>query len=634
VLQLWRAASGDAAVVRSQRDAERIAAKSASELPQLELTVMLPVFAEGMRRMDLYNRVPAAAADATRQVAQELEEDATRSFHVAAAIVFALIVLALALTVAVSRSIARPLRGLAARAARVSAGDVADVRVRERGPRELRNVSSTLGEVVTNVRLVEEQLGALAAGRVGDPVLARPVPGRLGSFLHAAVARLSQSIAERERLARQLAFEASHDPLTGLPNHNRALDSLRHALARAARDGRGVAVLILDLDGFKRVNNQHGHHGGDRMLHVVGRRLAAQVRAGDVVARLAGDEFALIVEGIENPDEVADFARRLIAAVEAPVPLGGALTRVTASVGVAIDLDGGDDADRLLREASHAVARAKTDGGGRVAFFDTVMYAEQLRRAEIEAQLRVALERDELVLHFQPVVRPSLHAVGAEALVRWERDGALVPPNEFIPVAEASDLIIDIGRVVLRRACEQLARWSDDPRLRTLHVAVNLSPRHLSNLTVVDDVRRALEATGVEASRLVVEITETALVDDPVLAAEHLSEIRSLGVRTALDDFGTGYTSLAHLRRLPVDIIKVDRSLVVAGAEDTADARVLGLVVGTAHALGMQVVAEGIETAAQCDLVASLGCDELQGYLVSRPVPAGEFERLDLPVAA
>jgi diguanylate cyclase (GGDEF)-like protein len=617
----WRATERATASVRTQAYAEHVAALAPSELPRPDLAAIAPLFSGAMARMDRYDDLTVTSAAVARATAAALRHTATDHMRVASALAVALIAAALALAFAIARSIGRPLTALADHAAALSTGDLSLPAPAPRGPRELVEVSATLGEVVENLRLVEAQVGALAVARVDDPILDRPVPGRLGSLLHDSVIGLSQSISDREQLARRLAFEASHDPLTGLRNRATAAQSLRESIARSRRDGRGVAVLLIDLDGLKRVNDTYGRDTGDAVVRATATRLCEQVREGDVVARIGGDEFAVLVEGLESGDDVAELAHRLVRVVAEPVVLGLAVSRVGASVGVAMDLDGDSDAESLLRDAGLAAGRAKTDGGGRAAWFDAAMYSELVHRAEVERELRAGLDHGELVLHFQPVVAPGLRPVGAEALIRWERDGGLVFPGDFIPAAEASDLIIDVGRFVLHEACRRLVRWGRDASTDDLEVAVNLSGRHLLSLTVVDDVRDALEATGADPARLVIEITETVVVDNLVLAGEHLDRLRALGVRIAIDDFGTGYTSLAHLRRLPADVIKLDRSLVVAAADEPADARVLELVVGTAHALGMTVVAEGIETDHQLELARRVGCDQLQGYLLARPGP-------------
>jgi diguanylate cyclase (GGDEF)-like protein len=621
----WEAAANSSAAMLAQREAVRIGALAPAQVPSLPITAIAPAIRAGMSRMDDYNNVALAVAAAARTEAAHTRTVATRNRNSAIAFAAALILAAIALAFAISRTISRPLRALARAAGRVSAGDLAAPLPPPGGPRELAAVRATLGEVVDNLRLVESQVDALAAERLADPVLDNPVPGRLGTLLHESVGALSRSISERERLTLQVQYDAMHDALTGLPNRTSALEALRQSIARSRRDGRGTAVLAIDLDGFKRVNDTHGHDAGDVVLQTMAERMRALVREGDVVARLGGDEFAILLEGVIEPRDVFELARRLVDCLSEPVVIGVAVTRVGASVGVALGLDAFAVAEDLLRGASLALDRAKQDGGNRVASFDQQMFSELVRRAEVEERLRDAIASNELELHYQPVVTTDLRAVGAEALVRWRRDGHLVMPDEFIPVAEASDLVIDLGRWVLRAACDQLRRWTSDPARVHAHVAVNLSRRHLLSLTVVDDVRAALESAGVEPAKLVIEITETALVDNFALAADHLDRLRELGVRIAIDDFGTGYTSLAHLRRLPADIIKLDRSLVLA-AQEPADARVLALIAGAAHALGMQVVAEGIETAEQLELMRSLGVEMVQGFLISRPLPAFDLD--------
>ncbi|MCU1430378.1 MAG: Diguanylate cyclase protein [Actinomycetia bacterium] len=634
VRRLWHKAIVDPRSVRSQRESLRFAAFAPSQLPALSILAIVPLFRDGMARMDLYDATAAQAADDARTLARQLHRDANQHLRAATTTVVGLILAALALAAIVASSISRPLRALAANAGRVSAGDLSGPAPTRRGPRELVEVSTTLTEAVDNLRLVESQFAALATGELTDPILEKPVAGRLGSLLHDSVARLSHSMSEHERLSEQLAFDATHDPLTGFPNRASVLNAIRQATARGLRSGSGVGVLVANLDGFKLVNDTHGHAAGDLMLCAIAERIRRFVRDGDVVARIDGDEFAVCVEGVVDPSEVVELAERLVAIVAEPVAIGAAVSRVGASIGVAFGLDGGVEPETLLRDAGLASGRAKRDGGGRVAAFDSAMFSEIVRRAAVEQQLRVAVVQDELVLHYQPVVNGALEVVGAEVLLRWHHpDGELVYPNDFIEVAEASDLIIDIGRWVLRAACTQLARWHNDPDLTSLHMAVNLSGRHLLSLTVVDDVLDALHDAGADPTHLVIEITETVIVENFVLAAQHLDRLRALGVKIAIDDFGTGYTSLAHLRRLPADTIKIDRSLVLA-AEQPADARVLELVVGAAHALGMNVVAEGIETVEQLTLVRSLGCDEIQGYLTGRPGPEDAFRAAARPQMA
>jgi diguanylate cyclase (GGDEF)-like protein len=597
---------------------DRFAAMAPSEVPVVAFPDVVAIFVQGMRDLDLHDDLATAAARATIRDARVLHQHALRDRQVAVGSVLAVVAAALALTGLISRSIAVPLRELTARARRVTGGDLADEAPPSSGPRELVEVSTTIEELVDNLRVVESQVGALAAGALGDPILEVPVPGRLGTFLHDSVLRLSRSMTDREVLARRLEHDAGHDALTGLLNRGALVAAIGVALADAAGP---VAVVKVDLDGFKPVNETHGHATGDRLLRVTAERLQSHTGPGCEVARIGGDEFAVLLTGIAGPEEAARLATEAVGHLAAPVRVGAVVTQVRASAGVAV-AEPGLDAEGLLRHADLAATAAKSAGGGGVCRFDAAMLAEVRDRADVEGRLRTALDQGELVLHFQPVVDGELRPVGAEALVRWRQpDGTLVQPCRFIPVAEASDLIIDLGRWVLREACSVLALWGADPRREHLRLAVNLSGRHVLSLTVVDDVRSALEAAGVDPSRLSIEVTETVVLSDLALATDHLSRLRQLGVSISIDDFGTGYTSLAHLRQLPVDVLKIDRSLVVDAAEREADARIVELVVGAAHASGMRVVAEGIETAAQLEVLRASGCDCFQGYLIARPGP-------------
>jgi diguanylate cyclase (GGDEF)-like protein len=559
------------------------------------------------------------------QTAQRDRASALWTLRLALGSTVLLVVLTLLLTALMARLVVRPLRRLRDHAQRVSTGALGDLPVLPAGPRELREVETTFAEVVANVRTVEAQVAALAGGEPDDAVLRQPVPGRLGALLHDSVERLSRSMAEREEMAAALAYEARHDALTGLPNRTAAAEELTRALARAQRGGHPVAVLYIDLDGFKHVNDNLGHNAGDAVLGGTAARLAACIRTGDFAARIGGDEFLVITEQAASPEEVVELGNRVVAELSEPLTIGVGVTRVGASVGVAIARDGETDGERLLGDADVAAYQAKASGRGRVEVFGEELRIELARHTEIDNALREALDRDELELFFQPVVDPVGHVGGAEALLRWHRPGhGLVPPGDFIPVAEASDLIIDIGRWVLDRACGQLAIWAQDPALDHLTMAVNLSGRHLLNLTVVDDVQSALTRHGVAPERLTVEITETTMLTDVPLVHEHLDSLRRLGVRVAIDDFGTGYTSLAHLRSLPVDVLKIDRSMIM-NSDKQPDAHVLSLLVETAHALGLRLVAEGVETPQQFSHVRDLGCQSIQGFLFSRPVPADEF---------
>lgn len=620
----WRQALGSDAAAVLDTEANRYAALAPSEIPALDFDGLIRLFAEGMRHLDAVNAIAEQAAAETVEEAEALHERAERELRVAVAAVLAVALLSVGVTALTSRSIAGPIRSVALRAGRVTAGDLGDGIPGRHGFRELSEVSTAFEELVENLRVVEAQVAALAAGVVDDPVLEVPVPGRLGTLLHDSVQRLSRSISERELLAHRLEHDATHDPLTGAANRASFLDALGLALIGRTTD---LAVLKLDLDGFKAVNETHGHDAGDRVLRVTVERLRADIGPDGLVARIGGDEFGVILTGAAAGDAEA-VAARLSAHVAAPMSVGAIVLQVRASAGVAV-ADGTTDARGLFRQVRLAARAAKCSGGGGIARFDAAMLAEVERQTDIEHRLRHAIVDGELLLHFQPVVDEHLRTVSVEALVRWRSsDGALVPPGDFIPVAEASDLVLDLGRWVLDEACRVLAGWRDDPSRRHLRLSVNLSGRHVMSMNVVDDVRAALHRFGVPPDRLAIEVTETVLLSDLAVATEHLGRLRELGVHIAVDDFGTGYTSLAHLRQLPVDLIKIDRSLVVAAAERAADARIVELVVGAAHASGMAVIAEGVETNQQMAAIRLAGCDYVQGFLTGRPgpepVPAGQ----------
>jgi diguanylate cyclase (GGDEF)-like protein len=620
----WRAIDDDPGVVANAAWLDQLGDSDAASLPDLTPFDLAGPLGVGLGRMKDISELARFGLGQAHHEAAVLRASAVGRLRLHLAATGMLTLATLAVVALIARSIGRPIQDLAAAAERASTGQLDELVLSRGGPPEVRRVSATLNEVIANLRTVEAQVGALAAGSLEDPVLAEPVPGRLGTLLHASVARLSRAMTDQEDLGKRLEHEATHDPLTQLPNRTAARAALSAALQRARRSGTAVAVLFIDLDGFKQVNDTHGHAVGDRVLSVTAERLSDALRGGDMVARIGGDEFVVIAEQVDDTVAMLELGNRLIAEVSAPITIGAIATRISASIGVALALDGGVDPDALLRDADLAAYRAKLEGRGRVEPFDEALRRDVARRIEVEDGLRHAIAHDELELHFQPVVTPDGVTQSVEALVRWRRpDGELIPPGDFIPVAESSDLIIDLDQWVLHEACRHLASWTDDPALGALTVSVNLSGRHLLNLTVIDDVRAALHATGADPTRLVLEITETVLLADLPMVIEHLRELRTLGVQIAIDDFGTGYTSLTHLRSLPVDVVKIDRSMVIA--EQPIDAHVLKLLVDTVHALGLGLVAEGVETDAQLDRLNALGCDQIQGFLFCRPVPGGEL---------
>ena len=458
----------------------------------------------------------------------------------------------------------------------------------------------------------------------------------LDSFAgHVSMALNDASAMEAMRTAYgEAVHRANHDGLTGLANRSLVSEHLEMVLY----EGRGhdVTVLFVDLDRFKSVNDSFGHTVGDRVLVGVAQSLRACVRPGDLVGRLAGDEFVVVAENLQR-DEARRMAERITRAVSRPLEVGEDREIViTASVGVTVAADG-RDAGEVLRDADVAMYRAKQRGRARIEVFDRAMHTQLLDRVETEQSLRRAIARDELRVHYQPVYRlgqPS--PVGVEALVRWERpDVGMVPPDRFIPLAEEVGLIIPIGLWVLRRACRQVARWrAEDPRLADLRVSVNLSARQFGDASLVASIATVLEATGLPAECLGLEITESVLLDDIDATEATLRALRALGVRLSIDDFGTGYSSLSYLKRFPVDEIKIDRSFTAGLVTDRADLAIVQAIIGLADAMDLEVVAEGVETDEQLTRLAELGCRLAQGYLLAHPTPPDQVIALLPPEEA
>ncbi len=434
---------------------------------------------------------------------------------------------------------------------------------------------------------------------------------------------------ERRGLEQQMAERALRDPLTGLPNRAVFLDRLDLALARAGRLGLSVAVLACDLDRFRAVNESFGHSAGDRLLAAVAARLESSLRPGDTVARMGGDEFAVLGEDLGGAGEAAEITRRVQEAFSSPFPLDGGEVRVTASTGVAVAIGGGDG-DLLLREASAARERARGRGRGRVEVFDDAMRAVAPWHQATEHELRDAIGLGQLRLVYQPIVAlASGEVVGVEALVRWHHPSrGLLGPVDFIPLAEESGLIEDLGRWVLQEACVQATGWQSlGGADRPLLLSVNVSVQQFRDEGWAAEVAGVLAATGMPGSRLVLEITESTLMDDSEVSGMRLQELRDLGVRLAVDDFGTGYSSLAYLRRMPVDFLKIDKSFVDGVTGDAHESALARAVVKLAATLGLAAVAEGIERPEQAEILSTLGCRYGQGLWLGPPMPAGELEK-------
>ncbi len=429
-------------------------------------------------------------------------------------------------------------------------------------------------------------------------------------------------VTEQREAQRALAYSATHDALTGLPNRSLFGDRLGVALAQAERAGDLVAVVFCDLDRFKMVNDSLGHAAGDVMLQVAAERLSAVVRVGDTVARLGGDEFALLCTAVADVDEARAVAERVCAAMREPIPVGERLITSTLSVGVAVTQPGERDVAGLLRDADVAMYQAKDAGRDQVAVFDASLRVTAGERLEFHTALRAAVDRGEITVVYQPVLR--LHGdgqgddvVGLEALARWKRPGfGDVPPTAFIATAEDLGLIHVLGEHVLRTALEALVAWRAESGL-PLVAAVNMSALQLADARCVDMVARVLEEVGLPPSALELEITESVLMLDVEQSLRRLAELRTLGVSVAVDDFGTGYSSLAYLRDLPVDVLKIDRSFTM---HLPADRPMVEFIVELARAIGATTVVEGVETAEQLALIRGIGCDQAQGYFLSHPL--------------
>ncbi len=430
------------------------------------------------------------------------------------------------------------------------------------------------------------------------------------------------------RLFGEVRTQALHDPLTGLPNRALLADRLEHAQARAARDGGRVAVLFLDLDRFKVINDSLGHHVGDELLVGVANRLTSNLRPGDTAGRFGGDEFIVVCDNVADEAEALRLAERLVDSLHEPFTVADHHEPVFlgASVGVALANDDADDPVTLIRDADAAMYQAKERGRSRVEVFDSDMRERAVARLETESDLRRAIERDELRLAYQPFVDVATQRViGAEALVRWDhpRRGE-VAPGEFIGLAEETGLIRPLGRWVMHEAFAQLARWTRAegwPADFTL--SVNLSAHQLGDPDLLDDVTEALAATGVDPALICLEITESALVDDIEAGLETLHRLRAIGVHLSLDDFGTGYSSFSYLHRLPVNVLKIDRSFVSRLGQEARDRAVVAGMIELSHALGLRVVAEGVETPGQLSELGDLSCDVAQGYYFSAPDAPG-----------
>jgi len=436
-------------------------------------------------------------------------------------------------------------------------------------------------------------------------------------------------ISERKQLEASLERQATHDPLTGLPNRTLLFQRIAQAIdgLRSSGTSQTIGVLFIDLDHFKVINDSLGHALGDRLLRAIGERIRTAVRPGDTVARFGGDEFVVLCERLEANEDAAVIAHRVETTLQAPFLIDGHEIHAGVSIGISYTDASESDPAAVLRDADTAMYQAKSDGRGRWVIFDDALRRKAVERQRTETALRQSRHGEDLVIHYQPVVDLRTGTVRAvEALVRWNRNGESVGPDDFVPIAEETGLIVPIGSYVLDTACRQVAEWQQRPGWSGLAVSVNVSARQLQYPGFVSMVGAALESSRLEPNTLSMEITESVLFEDVSQASQRLQELRSLGIRIAVDDFGTGYSSLTYLDRLPVDLVKLDRSFVAGVGTDPTRTAIVTAVVNLALALGLDPVAEGIETEQQRADLYRLGCVYGQGFLIAPPMSAEELE--------
>jgi diguanylate cyclase (GGDEF)-like protein/PAS domain S-box-containing protein len=438
-----------------------------------------------------------------------------------------------------------------------------------------------------------------------------------------------RDISERKRANEIINHMAYHDTLTGLPNRVRFHERVTMALQAARKNGKMVAIMFLDLDRFKLVNDTLGHQMGDKLLQGVAERVIDCVREGDVVARMGGDEFTVLLREIDDAQDAIDVSHRIINALREPFVIEGYELHTTTSIGIAIYPQDGEDAEGLMKNADTAMYRAKDHGRNNYSFYTPAMNQLGIERLELENGLRYALERGELLLHYQPRVNITTgRIIGAEALVRWQHPTlGLVSPGKFIPLAEETGLIVPIGEWVLEQACRQNKIWQEKG-YPPMHIAVNLSARQFQGQGLVEKVRGVLEATGLEPEYLELEITESITMQDVEFTIRTLHELSSMGIQISIDDFGTGYSSLNYLKRFPIHTLKIDQSFIRESTNDPYNAAIVTTVIYLAQALRLKVIAEGVETVEQLAFLRENRCDEMQGYLFSRPLPTEQFEQM------
>ncbi len=487
-----------------------------------------------------------------------------------------------------------------------SAGEIYPAWARELIEREGKSVASREGVWTGETTILGADGTEIPVSQV---IIAHRAPGGEIRFF----STIARDIRERKAYEARLQYLANYDPLTGLPNRDLLGDRTLQAVAHARRAGRPAALLVLNMDRFKLVNESYSHGAGDTLLRMVADRLRSAVREGDTVARLGADAFAVLATDLARPDDVLPVARKIREAMHLPFWIEGRDLHVTLSIGASVHPRDGEEFDILLRNADAAMHRVKADGRNGFQFYAAAMTRQATDRIELENELRFALEKNQLEMHYQPqVVLASGRIVGVEALMRWHHEGrGWISPMQFVPVAEDSDLIHPLGQFAIIQSCRQVK----------LRLAVNVSARQFRSPGFVESVERAVRSAEFEPGRLELELTEGVLVENRQEAADILNRLKALGVQIAVDDFGTGYSSLSYLSRLPIDCLKIDRSFVNRVHQPGHDAAIAQAVISLAHSLGLRVIAEGVETAEQLEFLRSHGCEQGQGYLFSAAVP-------------